>query len=358
MKKLKPGTGQSAGRDLHSQDATHSSSRSRIPALLFEGDEDALAKVGSDDQPESTSKLLLMARDPYSIYAHWDLTASQKRQSLILKVHREHAGGPLAATVPVAPESNHAFVQVADAGTQYVAQLGHSDESGSWTAIATSSAVTTPPRSLSLDRTAEFGQMPPASPRFEVSSTPVQETETKITAKPSSRDTRLIPLVPPPNVSWTPSLPTRGEQPGETNFEKNYWRELLASSGDVLEAGMNYPALPGEESFSAETGSIDLEQLLQTAFAQLNFGDSSFLGDVPAISPNFFLTIATELIVHGATHPNARVSISGSPLDVRPDGTFTCHFALVDGELSLNVKAVSTDGDSRRAGLRVMRQSK
>jgi len=357
MKKSKPRTRQSVEKDPHSERAAHSSSRLKIPTLLFEGDEDALPAHGIQNQPETTARLQLMARDPHSIYAHWDLPAEQKRESLVLKVHREHTGGSLAATISVARESNHAFVYVAEAGCQYVAQIGYSDGSGRWHGVATSVAVTTPQQAISFDRTTEYAQMPPAMPRYRPSSAIHHPIDTKEPAKPASIGIKPVSLVPPPSVSWTPSLPMKGEQLEETSFEKNYWRDLLASGGETTQTEMNYPTPPREESFSAEAGSIDLEQLLRTTFAQLSFGDSSFLGDAPAISPNFFLTVATELIVHGATHPNAQVSISGLPIELRPDGTFTCSFALVEGELALIVEAVSTDGDSRRVALKVLRQS-
>jgi hypothetical protein len=58
----------------------------------------------------------------------------------------------------------------------------------------------------------------------------------------------------------------------------------------------------------------------------------------------FWLVLNTELIVYGATEPDAQVTIQGEPLSLRPDGTFTLRFALPDGIQHLPVVAHSADG--------------
>jgi len=57
----------------------------------------------------------------------------------------------------------------------------------------------------------------------------------------------------------------------------------------------------------------------------------------------FWLLVDCELIVYGATEPNAKVSVSGREVALRPDGTFTLRFALPDGRQVMPVKAVSSD---------------
>lgn len=58
----------------------------------------------------------------------------------------------------------------------------------------------------------------------------------------------------------------------------------------------------------------------------------------------FWLVLNTELIVYGATEPDAKVTLDGEPLQLRPDGTFTLRFALPDGIRNLPVVAQSADG--------------
>lgn len=72
----------------------------------------------------------------------------------------------------------------------------------------------------------------------------------------------------------------------------------------------------------------------------------------------FWFNINAELIVYGATEPDAQVTIDGEPIALRPDGSFTLRFALPDGDYGLAAEAVSADGaDSRLARLSFVRRT-
>lgn len=62
----------------------------------------------------------------------------------------------------------------------------------------------------------------------------------------------------------------------------------------------------------------------------------------------FWLVVNTELIVYGATEPDAKVTVQGKPIKLRNDGTFTLRFALPDGTQYIPVEAISSDGIDRR----------
>ena len=57
----------------------------------------------------------------------------------------------------------------------------------------------------------------------------------------------------------------------------------------------------------------------------------------------FWLWVDCELIVYGATEPDAKVTVQGKPINLRQDGTFTLRFALADSKQVIPVKAVSSD---------------
>ena len=57
----------------------------------------------------------------------------------------------------------------------------------------------------------------------------------------------------------------------------------------------------------------------------------------------FWLVVNTELIVYGATEPNAKLTVQGKAVDLRRDGTFSLRFTLPDGKQVIPVKAVSQD---------------
>lgn len=72
----------------------------------------------------------------------------------------------------------------------------------------------------------------------------------------------------------------------------------------------------------------------------------------------FFLEVATELIVYGRTHSDARLTVGGEPVRLRPDGTFSLRYYLPDGVKNLPVQAVSRDGDdTRKANIRVNKKT-
>lgn len=63
---------------------------------------------------------------------------------------------------------------------------------------------------------------------------------------------------------------------------------------------------------------------------------------------DFWLVVNTELIVYGATEPDAKLSVQGLPVKLRPDGTFTMRFALPDGHQEIPIVALDRDGEQKR----------
>lgn len=62
----------------------------------------------------------------------------------------------------------------------------------------------------------------------------------------------------------------------------------------------------------------------------------------------FWLVVDCELIVYGATEPDAKVTVQGRPITLRQDGSFTLRYALPDGKQVIPVKAVSSDNEEER----------
>jgi hypothetical protein len=73
---------------------------------------------------------------------------------------------------------------------------------------------------------------------------------------------------------------------------------------------------------------------------------------------DFWFNVNAELIIYGATEPDAKVTLGGQEIKLRSDGTFSFRFALPDGKYDLPAVAVSADGtDGRAAELKFSRET-
>ena len=67
----------------------------------------------------------------------------------------------------------------------------------------------------------------------------------------------------------------------------------------------------------------------------------------PAVQ-GFWCRVNTDLVIHGATEPRAKISIQGRPVPVRPDGTFTIRLAVPGGVQTIAIEVTSADGTTTR----------
>ena len=96
-------------------------------------------------------------------------------------------------------------------------------------------------------------------------------------------------------------------------------------------------------SASGELKGLLEKHLLEemSSGAVTSFGSGALYKEAKGRS--FRLWVATELILYGGTEPDARVTVQGKEVKLRPDGTFSLRFALPDGAIELPVTAVSGD---------------
>jgi hypothetical protein len=105
--------------------------------------------------------------------------------------------------------------------------------------------------------------------------------------------------------------------------------------------------------FSVGTGSVELKEMMEKALghAVSSGAPSSLAVSSPGMGAEaegrtrgFWFRLGTELIVYGATEPDAKVTLQGKPIKLRPDGTFTVRMELPDGEQVIPAVAESADG--------------
>jgi hypothetical protein len=74
------------------------------------------------------------------------------------------------------------------------------------------------------------------------------------------------------------------------------------------------------------------------------------------VEREFFMHVNAEVIFYGGTHPQAKVTIDGRPVQLQPDGTFRYHFIFPDNQFEIPIVAVSPDGvETRSATLTLQR---
>jgi hypothetical protein len=120
-------------------------------------------------------------------------------------------------------------------------------------------------------------------------------------------------------------------------------RREWISSAEIMELIRREVAMPPEFEWPLLPGAL------------VNI--SSPAGEEQPGRKGFWFNVNAELIIYGATEANAQVAIAGRPIKLRPDGTFSCQFALPDGDHTLAAMALSPENELRQATLKFSRHT-
>jgi hypothetical protein len=363
--------------------ARKSEPRPEIPAILLEGDESSpshLSGPGSRyelgasagtaagtadlaELPESygTQRLLLTARDPHWLYAHWDLTRDQLKlynsrsvdRHLVLRVYKNEIAGEPHREIHVHPESRNWFAHVGLAGTRFVAELGYYRPNDQWVRVSISGTTMTPPDTMSDDLSVWFETLP-VDMRI--------EELVKLVKAAVKDNVPLMEAIQQLRASGMTGLPdSRGVAAARWTPEQERALSQVVSMDSVRRVWM---------------GSLEITELIRRQFLQelssqaaAQFGQTgSWSGAVSSFSSpfgagmerkkGFWFNVNAELIIYGATEADATVTIGGRKIQLRPDGSFSYRFSLPDGQYALPAVATSVDGtDSRSADLKFSRNT-
>jgi hypothetical protein len=407
-----------------------------IPAILLEPDhvptEPAIAGPGArfaltppmehradgapDELPESygTQQIFLAARDPYCLFASWDLDATQRARyntasasgALTIRLRRGFGEGPIELEVHTVPNSRDRFIEVTQPDATFLAELGyHEKSSGAWKRISVSKPVTTPrdrmapliitptpvpsvtveapvappsepePRSVppephfeSQPRKEEVVfaiQAPQEAPRWEARQQPDRHGEPP-SWNPPPEQPRWKPAPP---VKWKPKTvpPPKWSAVKARALDELIsleFRRMQQGSLEIEEVLRRRILRPGEELEEAPS-SLELaeeweaEEMVSEALGLAQPPSSLELAERPGAEKRFWFKVNAELIIYGSTEPGAHVSIGGRPIHLRSDGSFSYRFALPDGAYELPVVAIAQDGhDGRAAELRFSRATR
>jgi len=130
----------------------------------------------------------------------------------------------------------------------------------------------------------------------------------------------------------------------QTDTLDTHWGDIAADCEKIY-------ALSG--GFSPEHSSTDLQELfeekLRRPIGPPQSRQSTLEGECePAESSDFQIEVDAEMIVYGATHPGAYVTLQGEPVKVGADGTFRVRVDLPNKRQVLPIIASNPNGVERQ----------
>jgi hypothetical protein len=152
---------------------------------------------------------------------------------------------------------------------------------------------------------------------------------------------------------------------------------LGLSSFELSSAALSSERFSLLQLAAVEMGALSSEQLSSawsSSWSGLEFGLSSW-GELVSESSlfsavgaswggesfgltqrEFFMHVNAEVIFYGGTHPEAKVTVAGQPIQLQPDGTFRYHFIFPDRDFEIPIVAVSPDGKETRSAVLFFRR--
>jgi hypothetical protein len=285
-----------------------------------------------------TGRLFLTARDPHWLYAYWDLNWQQMADyrgqasdgRLLLRVYEKNHGDPIQV-LTLGHDSRNWYIPVNKAATTYSAELGFWRHDGQFHVINRSREATTPPDAVSTDTTVRFVTIP-----IDISFRQLfQIIRGHMRAGEALADALH-------------RLQLAGFRfPFKLGLELGPWTADQAAELERIFGGDLFRRI--------QMGSFEItewlrrrmqEELSSGMFSAFSPSGASWSGAAP--QKGFWFAVNAELVIYGATEPNARVTIDGKPVKLRTDGTFSFQYSFPDGQYKLPVVAVSAGGDDKR----------
>ena len=291
------------------------------------------------------SRIVLMPRDPQWAYAYWDIPNTHKEDA------RRQGGVRLAlrfydvTDVDLNSQRPHSvqqyecdelarewFLPVPVSDRDYLIEIGYICGDGRWLLLARSAPM----------------HVPPVYP-----SEWMDEQFITVGWEEDLRGKTFLELVPP------------GQKPtavSDAIYNHIFGMAEGAESQRVAGSLFGSMQMVGEESVSSFVFPSGVGMWAGGAAIPTMSGISGMSGigmsgaglgfsaSAPPIRPRkFWLVADAELIVYGATEPDATVTIGGRPIKLNSDGTFRFQMSFQDGLIDYPILAVAADGEQTRA---------
>ena len=309
------------------------------------------------------SKIVLMPRDSQWAYTYWDISNEYKQelrrqggQTLILRLYDVtkidiNLRAPHSVQEYICDElAREWYLPIPVSNRDYIVEIGYRTFDGNWLVLARSIPV----------------RIPPLYP-----SQWVEDVFVTVNWEDDLRGKTVYQLVAPEERYF----PTYSEQePSTSNFSgiaqhsgEGFGSELAVSSY-VLGEGVGSWSLPtvsgkSVSSYVLQSNVSGLAQIESSAVLGYSASGAGILGysasgigmqgfsasAIPQRPRKFWLVADAELIVYGATEPDATVTIGGRPIKLNEDGTFRFQMSFQDGLIDCPIMAVAVDGEQTRS---------
>jgi uncharacterized protein len=305
----------------------------------------ASADEGLGDLPSGygESRIVLLPRDPQWAYAYWDIPVEHKNelryhggQQLALRIYDvtdinlEYQSPHSIQEYPIDEMAREWYLPIPVSDRSYTIDIGYRCGDGRWLVLARSESVSIPPvypsdwiEDIFITVPWEeelagktFVQLIPPSHKA------TAETDTADTSERNAIYDRIFGM-----AESTESLRIAGSLYGSMQHSP-----IESVSSFVFPSGVGMWALP-------TASGVNMSGVGMSG-AGMEVGDRK---------RQFWLIADAELIVYGATEPDATVSIGGRQIKLNPDGTFRFQMSFQDGNIDYPIVAVAKDGEQQRS---------
>ncbi|MEM8779720.1 MAG: DUF4912 domain-containing protein [Cyanobacteria bacterium P01_G01_bin.49] len=325
----------------------------QVEASKFEvGQEDNIIENLADVDDElgelpggyGQSRIVLLPRDPQWAYAYWDIPndakenlRSQGGQQLALRVYDVsdidlNYQSPHSVQEYVCDEmSREWYLPIPVSDRDYVIDIGYRAFDGRWLILARSAPV----------------HVPPVYP-----SDWVEDIFVTVNWEEDLKDKTVYKLVPPTHrqgATIDENSPLYDEIYGMAQGAE---AQRIAGSmfGSMQHvAGSVVSSYELQETVSSYVFPSGLGMWAVPTASGINMSGIGFASEAPVRPRKFWLVADAELIVYGATEPDATVTIGGRPIKLSPDGTFRFQMSFQDGLIDYPIVAVAADGEQNRS---------
>lgn len=326
--------------------AFSTSATSSTPATTLSMAELADVDDGLEELPDGygESRIVLLPRDPQWAYTYWDIPNDHKQAlrqqggtQLVLRlcdvtgVDLEQGNAHSMQQFDCDELARDWYLPIPVSDRDYVMEIGYVTPDERWLMLARSQPVRVPPVYPSDWTDEQF---------IAVDWDETLAGQTKFTLVPP--DAMNMGAAPQDNVTTFSLKQMQAMRQAGSLFGSMHQVPQHALSSFVFPSGAAFDTMMSTP--------LPLTNFSGIGMSGIGMSGIGFFSSMPPIRARKFWLIAdAELIVYGATEPDATVTIGGQPIPLNPDGTFRFHMPFKDGVIDYPIVAVAADGEQTRS---------